>query len=288
MRGYAPAYEVLQPRSLKEALALLAREPGAWRPLAGGTDLMVSFEAGKLPPGRYLSLWKLDDLRGIRTGKSAVTIGALTTYTAIRGHAVLAKHFPMLGEAARLTGAPAIQNRGTLGGNIANASPAADTPPALLAYDAEVELVSRAGARWVPYTELHLGYKKLALRPDELIARVRLPIPARRLVHSYRKVGTRGAQAISKVCVALVARTEKKIVTEVRIGLGSVAPVPFRAFAAEGFLTRKRLGPSLAEEAARALRDEIAPIDDIRSTREYRLLVAGNLLADFVDGLGRR
>ena len=162
MRAYVPAYDLRVPGSLSEALALFAREPGVWQPFAGGTDLMVLLEAGKLSHKRFLSLAKLSELRGIEVTSGAVILGALTTYTEVQQHPVLHAEFPLLCTAARETGSIATQNRGTLGGNIVNASPAADSPPALLVYDAEIELISEHGVRWLPYQGFHTGYKNNA------------------------------------------------------------------------------------------------------------------------------
>src|SRR5437763_7477751 len=185
-------YELVTPSSVQEVLADLAAHPGA-RPFAGGTDLMVVLEAGNLPRGRYISLEKCPELVGIRQTSDGVTIGARTTYSDIRASAVLSHDYPLLGMAAAQTGGIATQNRGTLGGNIANASPAADTPPALLVYDAELEMQSQKGTRRVPYTEFHTGYKQLNLGPSEIIAAIRLPArsPGWRPHDYYRKVGTR-------------------------------------------------------------------------------------------------
>src|SRR4029078_4586530 len=182
------------------ALATLAREPGVWQPFAGGTDLMVLLEAGKLPHRNYVNIWRLEDLRGIELTETTVTLGALTTYTDVQAHPVLRNEFPMLCQAASETGGLAIQNRGTLGGNIVNASPAADSPPALLAYDAELELVSKQGERRIPYSSFHQGYKQMDIRPGELLRAICLPRTEKTLTHYYRKVGTRKAQAISKIC----------------------------------------------------------------------------------------
>src|SRR2546423_4081663 len=205
MRAYLPAYELVVPRTLTDALALLSDEPGVWRPLAGGTDLMVLLEAGKLEHRRFFSVARLAELRGIEESDAYVTVGALTTYTDVRRSDMLCREFPMLCQAASETGGLAIQNRGTLGGNIANASPAADSPPAMLAYGAEVELISSEGARWVEYANFHTGYKQMVMRADELISRIRLKRPRGGALHFYRKVGTRRAQAISKVCIAALA-----------------------------------------------------------------------------------
>jgi len=202
MRAYIPGYDLRVPGSLRETLGLLAGEPGIWQPFAGGTDLMVLLEAGKLSHKRFLSLSRLADLRGIAVTSDSVILGALTTYTEIQRSSVLQSEFPLLCAAARETGGIATQNRGTLGGNIVNASPAADSPPALLVYDAEIELISVRGTHWLPYHGFHTGYKKMQLAPDELLRAIRLPRRAKPWRQYYRKVGTRKAQAISKVCFA--------------------------------------------------------------------------------------
>src|SRR6266404_4894689 len=206
MRGYIPDYQLMTPASLEDALALLANEPGTWKPFAGGTDLMVLLEAGKLQHRNYVNIWHLDELRSTEIEPQHITVGALTTYTDVQANEILRDEFPMLCQAASETGGLAIQNRGTLGGNIVNASPAADSPPALLVYDADLELVSMAGSRWVPYRTFHIGYKQIILRPDELLTRICLPRRREQLRHYYRKVGTRKAQAISKVCFAGTAQ----------------------------------------------------------------------------------
>src|SRR5215472_4895711 len=228
MRSYIPAYELEAPKNLNSALEYLAREPGKWKPFAGGTDLMVLLEAGKLPHRRFVSIWNLPELRGIAVDANHVTLGALTTYTEVHRHEVLAQEFPLLCQAAAETGSIATQNRGTLGGNIANASPAADSPPALLAYDAQLELVSDRGSRRIPYPAFHTGYKQMDLRADELIYRIHLPRNQSPSHSCYRKVGTRKAQAISKVCLAGTALQESGSIADVRIALGSVAPIVLR------------------------------------------------------------
>jgi CO/xanthine dehydrogenase FAD-binding subunit len=280
-----PAYELEAPHDLQAALARLASEPGVWKLFAGGTDLMVLLEAGKLPHRRFLSVWHLPELRGIELTTTHAVVGALTTYTEIRRNETLARMYPLLARAAAETGSIATQNRGTLGGNIANASPAADSPPALLVYDAELELVSAFGARWVPYQGFWSGYKKIGLRDDELIARIRMPLSSAGWKHYYRKVGTRRAQAISKVCFAGAASMDSGRIREARIALGSVAPTVFRAVETERILQGESFSPALLRAAQETLAGEIAPIDDIRSTARYRRTITGNLLAEFVEML---
>ncbi len=305
MRSPIPHYDLVAPRGLDEALALMAREPDAWHPFAGGTDLMVLLEAGKLPHRRYVSIWHLAELKGIEETPTHITLGALTTYTAVLANATLQREFPMLCAAARETGGIATQNRGTLGGNIVNASPAADSPPALLAYDAELELVSASGSRRLPYAAFHTGYKHMNLRPDELLRRIRLPRVGALLAaprarrggftppasaaaaqptwrHYYRKVGTRKAQAISKVCFAGLLHLDGDTIRDVRIALGSVAPIPLRCTRTESALRGQKLRPELIRAAQAELAREITPIDDMRSSAAYRSRVAQNLLAEFL------
>ena len=272
MRAYIPGYELYAPKTLAEALERMAAEPGQWQPFAGGTDLMVLLEAGKLDHRRFLNIWRLPELRGIEIASDSVTLRCLTTYAEVLRHETLRCEFPLLASAASQTGGIATQNRGTLGGNIVNASPAADTPPALLVYNAEVELLSARGTRWLPYGEFHTGYKTTRLHPDELLVRIRLPRNLTGFRHYYRKVGTRNAQAISKVCFAGL---KNESTDEVRIALGSVAPVPLRCWRTEAAFREGRDVPA-------ALAAEIVPIDDIRSTAEYRLRVAQNLLREFL------
>ena len=287
MRAHIPTYDLRVPGSLSEALGMLAREPGMWQPFAGGTDLMVLLEAGKLSHKRFLGLSKLADLRGIEVGTDSVILGALTTYTDIRQHPGLRAEFPLLCAAARETGSIATQNRGTLGGNIVNASPAADSPPALLVYDAEIELVSARGVRWLPYHAFHTGYKKMHLASDELLRAIRLPRRAKLWRQYYRKVGTRKAQAISKVCFAGAALIEAGIIRDIRIALGSIAPIVLRAVRTEDALRGANLTTETMVIAREALAREIAPIDDIRSTARYRLRVAQNLIEEFLSQLTR-
>ena len=287
MRAYVPAYQLLSPATLNEALDVLTQDNGTWKPFAGGTDLMVLLEAGKLPHKNYVNIWNLRELRGIEITDNHVTLGALTTYTEVQANDVLREEFPMLCQAASETGGLAIQNRGTLGGNIVNASPAADSPPALLVYDAELELVSANGARTVPYHSFHTGYKQMNIRSGELLRAIRLPRSTKQRAHYYRKVGTRKAQAISKVCFAAMASMKGDQIEDARIALGSVAPIPIRCAQAESAVRDKVINADTLNAARAALAADISPIDDLRSTRNYRLSVSLNLLTDFLEHLAR-
>jgi CO/xanthine dehydrogenase FAD-binding subunit len=265
------------PTSLTEAYRLLTG--GLLRPLAGGTDLMVQItgELGE-PPRRVLDLWQLDELRGIRLDGEELVLGALTTYTEIRRSPIIAEFVPALSEVAATVGAVQIQNRGTLGGNIANASPAGDTLPMLLALDARITVAGARGERTIASSDFWTGYRRTALAPDELIVQIRVPLVTERQVR-FRKVGTRRAQAISKVVMALAWRPDVDGTwRNVRLALGSVAERPVRAVATERSLEGVRPDPPTAARAVAALEAEIHPIDDVRSTAAYRRAVAGRVL----------
>ena len=268
MRTAVSTLELVEPRSLKHALDVLRdRQPIV--PLAGCTDVYVLLNAGSAPGSRYLNLWNLDALRGITLRHGAVSIGALTTFGDIIRSPIVRRRLPALVAAAREIGAVQIQNRGTMGGNVANGSPAGDSLPVLAAVDAIVVLRSASGVRRVPFTGFYTGYRKTVMRPDELVAAIEIqPVAGRQW---FRKVGTRAAQAISKVVMAAVRAPHP------RIAFGSVAPTVVRVPRTEDVLAA---GGSI-DEAVAALVTEIAPIDDMRSTAEYRRRVACNLLRQF-------
>jgi xanthine dehydrogenase small subunit len=267
---------VESPRSLSEAYTLLAA--AEYRPIAGGTDVMVQItgEIGE-PPDRLLDLWRLDELRGIRVEDDVLVIGALTTYTEIRRSPLVLERLPALAEAAATIGAAQIQNRGTLGGNVANASPAGDTLPVLLASDAELVLGSVRGERSVPASRFWTAYRVTARAADELVVRIRMPLPAGRIVR-FRKVGTRRAQAISKVVLALSYREDGGVWRDVRVALGSVAATPIRAAETERVLEGAAPRETVADHAAATLARELQPIDDVRSTADYRRAVSARVL----------
>jgi xanthine dehydrogenase small subunit len=265
---------LLEPRSLADALKML-RDEAPLAPLAGCTDLYVSLNFGTLADTRFLNLWRLESLRRIEMRGPLLSIGALATHTELIRSPLVRRRLPMLAAAAREIGGVQIQNRGTIGGNVANASPAGDTLPVLAAADAIVVLASARETRRVPFTSFYTGYRETVRRADELI--VALEIPVVRGKQLFRKVGTRAAQAISKVVFAAVAGEEP------RLALGSVAPTVLRARRTEAALAA---GASIAD-AQRTLIAEISPIDDIRSTAEYRRQVAANLLARFWNDAAR-
>ena len=270
---------VASPRTLAEAYSLLAEAPH--RPVAGGTDLLVQItgELGE-PPDRVLDIWHLDELRGIGMESNALVLGALTTYSEIRRSPLIAEFVPAFAEAAATIGAAQIQNRGTIGGNAMNASPAGDMLPLLLACDAQLVAGTASGERWIPVREFWPSYRRTALEPTELLLRISIPLPAGRQLR-YRKVGTRRAQAISKVVMALAWQPGTDGDAgwrNVHLALGSVAPTPVRAPATEAVLEGAAPSEGIADRAASTLAGELSPIDDVRSSAVYRRAVAARVL----------
>jgi CO/xanthine dehydrogenase FAD-binding subunit len=285
MRGNAEAHELIAPASLEAALHALADEPGAWTPIAGGTELMVAHAAGKLSAKKLLNLWGIPELRFIQSTTTSIAIGACATFRDLRTHTAIAADAPLLAKAATWIGAIANQNRATIGGNLVNGSPAADSSPALLVYDAELELISVRGTRRVPYADFHTGYKTNVLAPDELLLAVHVPCRFDAHKQYLRKVGTRRAMAISKVALAGTTLVESGTIQEIRIAAASLAAYPARLYRTEESLVGHTISPALIQTARRTLMGEAAPIDDIRSTAEYRKQVAANLLEEFLNGL---
>ena len=287
MKAYIPQYNIINAKNLDDALIHMADIEAHWTPIAGGTDLMVLLEAGRLPEGNYLSIWDLKELREIKINDDCIVIGAGTTFQDIIANETIQKEFPMMIRGAKVTGAVAIQSRGTIGGNIANASPAADTPPALLCYDAMIEVQSKErGTTWYDYSKFHFDYKQMLLKKDEIITKIKIPRTSKPHKDYYHKVGTREAQSISKICFAARAFHEGKTISEIRLAFGSVAAMPIRATQTEIFLSGKELNDKTIQTACAKLSSELSPLDDIRSTATYRKQVAVNLLRDFLCGIG--
>jgi len=284
VRGDAQAATLLRPRSPREAVRLLAERPDAL-PIAGGTDLMVLWNAGALAGRTFLDVSPLVEWSRIRASKDGALVGALATHTALLRHELVRRRFPLLAEACATVGGVQIQNRGTLGGNIANASPAGDTFPPLAVYEAVVVTVSTGGRREIAFQDVFTGPKRTSLARGELIEAVRLPFPKRPPTRQmFRKVGTRAAQAISKtVAAGLLWLKRDGTVEELRFALGSMAPTVRRLRSAEAFVRGQRLTPAVVREAAALVAKDVTPIDDVRSTADYRLAVSRNLLMGFLD-----
>ena len=285
MRGDAEAATVLRPRSPAEALRLFDRNRDAL-PIAGGTDLMVAWNAGGLAGRTFLDMSPLRAWSRIRPAKHAVVLGSLATHTDLLHDPIVRRRFPLLAEACATVGGVQIQNRGTIGGNVANASPAGDTFPPLAVYEAIVVVVSAGGRREIPFLEFFAGPKRSRLAQGELIESVRMPIPPRPPTRAmFRKVGTRAAQAISKtVAAGLLWLRRDGTVEELRVALGSMAPTVRRLRRAEAFVKGKRLTTEVVREACALVSADVAPIDDVRSTADYRLAVSRNLVYRFLGG----
>jgi CO/xanthine dehydrogenase FAD-binding subunit len=285
MRGNAEAHELIAPGSLDAALDLLAGAPGQWTPIAGGTELMVAHSAGRLNAKRLISLWGIPDLRFIEPTAENTVIGACATFHDLRDSSAVAADFPLLAKAASWIGSIANQSRATVGGNLVNGSPAADSSPALLVYDAEIELASVRGKRRVPYAQFHTGYKRTVLEKDELVYAIHLPRRFAQHRQYLRKVGTRRAMAISKVALAATALVREESVCEIRVAAASLAAFPARLYRTEDAVCGRAITPEIIRAARNALLAEVVPIDDIRSTAEYRKSVAANLLEEFLVSL---
>jgi CO/xanthine dehydrogenase FAD-binding subunit len=265
----AAAIDVVRPHNLKEALQSMRaglEEGRPLTPLAGGTDLFVTLNAGQPAAPRYIDLWGLDKLQRIDgDGKRQLILGGGVTYSDCIRSKKVQRRLPILVAAAQQIGGVQIQNRGTLAGNIENGSPAADAVPVLMAAGADVILRDVDGERRVPLHRYYAGYRQTVRRPDELIARIEIAVPAG--AQHFRKVGTRAAQAISKVVMAAVGH---------QVAFGSVAPVIVRAHQLEAYLAG---GGRDVGEAQRLALADVKPIDDVRSSAEYRRRVTANLVA---------
>ncbi|MBI3297677.1 MAG: xanthine dehydrogenase family protein subunit M [Elusimicrobia bacterium] len=284
MRGDAASMTLLRAKSAADALRLRARNPAAL-PLAGGTDLMVHWNAGLLNGRTVLDISAVKDWRRIKVGKDGAEVGALATHAALLRQPAVVAGWPLLTAACGLVGGPQIQARGTLGGNIANASPAGDTFPPLAVYEARVRVASSAGSRELAFSEVFTGVKKTSLKPDELIESIYLPRPAKPARQLFRKVGTRAAQAISKTMAAGLLWLDKKgAVGELRFALGSMAPTVRRLRKAEQAVRGRKLDRETIDLAVKLLASDVSPIDDIRSTRLYRLRAAENIFRGFLEG----
>ncbi|MCX7943630.1 MAG: xanthine dehydrogenase family protein subunit M [Deltaproteobacteria bacterium] len=276
--------KIFLPTNIKEFLEIKSKEPDAII-LAGGTDLLAQWHNNKIMPNKIISISMLKNLSFIKEENNFVEIGSLTNHATIESNKIINKYLPILATAASTIGAPAIRNMGTIGGNIANASPAADLAPALLVYDAIVKLTSMNSTRELKLSEFYRGYKQTALGKDELIFSIKIPLPPQGVVTEFFKIGTRRAQSIAKVSLAGLIKKEKKGIDIIRLAAGSVAPTPIRLYELEKFLQGKILTRSVISTACDILQKYIKPITDVRSTEEYRRIALKNILVKFLSGI---
>lgn len=266
-----PEFDLLMPQTLPEALDLLAEGAPDITPLAGGTNLLVDIRGGRHRPSVLMNIAGLDELRGIRQEDGHLVVGGGVTIAELLDDPQIAQHASVLREAAAVFAHPLVRNRATVGGNLVDASPAADTAPPLLVLDAMVELVSKKGARRVPLEEFMVGVRETLCQPQELLAAVRWPVPPPHSAGAFHKLGLRKAAAISVLSAAvMVEGDESGCCRQARIALGAVAPRPIRARDAEDLLRGQPLTSETIAEAARLSAEATCPIDDIRGSAAYR------------------
>jgi CO/xanthine dehydrogenase FAD-binding subunit len=277
--------ELASPRSLAEAVEMLGEKP--WlRPIAGCTDLMVCDPVRRSSMGGVLDLLQIPELRGITETPGGLEIGATTTFAEIGRSALVNDRLPALAAAAQVVGGWQIQNRATIGGNVINASPAGDSLPALLALEAQVTLAGPNGVRKIPFSSFYSGYRQTEMKEGELLARLFIPDPTPGTRQFFRKIGTREAQAISKVVIALAGRVEDSVIADFRLAAGSVAATPVRLTAVEQAVIGRTVGPEVAELGGQCASESVEPIDDVRSTAAYRRFVLGRIVRRMTLALG--
>jgi len=273
-------FQYQAPTSLREALDILREKGQQAKVLAGGTDLLVLMKEKKIQPGLVVDIGKLDQLQGIRIEQGHVWIGPLSTHWQLAQSELIRQHGQVLAQGASLVGSPQIRHRGTIGGNIANASPAADTAPPLVVLQAEVQISSSEGSTWLPVESLMAGPSQTVLSFHELITAVRFPLQSKGFRSGYEKFGSRRALSIAIASVAAAAVEGKDgRLTEVRIALGSVSPTVVRATRTEEMLEGQILEAGLVARAVESVGQTCSPIDDVRGTIWYRRQLVGVLLA---------
>lgn len=287
----------LRPASLDEALEALAAHPKDATIIAGGTDIVPVMRKTKYAPAPggngsgasearlLVDVGGLEELKGVREEDGFLRIGGATTMGAIAVSPLLVEKATVLADAARSVGSPLVRNRATVAGNLATASPSADTAPALLALDAVMRLASTRGRREAPLADFFTGYRTTMLDSDEVITDVLVPLPSPRATGAFRKVGLRNADAISVVCVAAVLEMDRDICARARVALGAVAPVPLRARTVEAALEGRRIDALAARQCAALVHEDISPIDDARSSGRYRSAVAEAVIARIIQRL---
>lgn len=265
-------FEYFEPKTVQEAVGLLVKYKRAAKLLAGGTDLMLGMKEGFVQPRYLINLKTIKGLDKIAySKKGGISIGSLTTWTAILSSRAILEHYPILREAASLIGGYQIRNRGTIGGNICHASPSADSAPALMVYGAQCVVSGPRRERVIPIEEIFSGAQKTSLKPGEILTGFRIPTPDPKSKGCYLKFSPRKAMDLPIVGVGALVRTSNGTFEEVKIALGAVAPTPIRARKAERFLVGKPVSDPSIRQAAEEAVNESRPITDLRASREYRL-----------------
>jgi carbon-monoxide dehydrogenase medium subunit len=265
------SFEYFAPQSFDDAASLLRRYGSKAKLLAGGTDLCLRLERRLVEPGVVVDLKKIRALRGIKTNRKGLTLGAVTLMDEIASSPLVKGRYAIIADAAAVVGSIQTRNRATLGGNLCNASPAADTAPALIALSAHARIASSRRQREVPLEEFFLGPGKTCLQPNELLKEIFIPTPPRKSGSSFRRC-TRTAMDIALVncAVFLSLAPKREIIGDIRIALGAVAPTPVRARPAEAFLKGTIADEDAIEKAAALAAASVSPIDDVRSSASYR------------------
>jgi len=268
------------PQKIEEALEILSRYESEIKIIAGGTDLLVQYFDRLYEINHWLDLKNIKELKDIRINKNQIEIGAMVTHTQLENSEDIKKYYPVLSQAAADIGSPQIRNRGTIGGNIVNASPAGDLLAPLMAYDAQFRLLSMQGEKIVPAEEFFIGPKKTILEPAQLLTQIILPLPSERTYGSWIKIGKRKALIVATITLALAVEMaeDNKTVKDVRTCLGSVAPTPIEIKEVKKMMAGKNFNQLNFAELGRIVEDKISPIDDIRGTREYRKDVAKKIM----------
>ncbi len=272
---------IFTPTTIKELFDIKSKYPNATI-LAGGTDLVAQWHNNKIQPETVISISRIKELSFIKKEENFIYIGSLITHSTLTNNFIIKKFLPLLSYAASTIGAPAIRNMGTIGGNIANASPAADLAPTLFIYDAILIIASKNGNRELKLSEFYRGYKQTSLATNEIIYSIKVPITASDIYADFFKIGTRSAQSIAKVSLAGLIQKGKKGIETIRLAAGSVAPNPVRLYETERFLEGKILTRSVITNACDIMLKYLKPISDVRSTEEYRRFALKNLLIKFL------
>ena len=273
------------PQKIEETLEILSQYEREIKIIAGGTDLLVQYFDRLYEINNWLDLKNIKELKGIGINKNQMEIGAMVTHTQLKISEDIKKYFPILSQAASDIGSPQIRNRGTVGGNIVNASPAGDLLPPLMAYDAQFKLLSMQGERIIPAEKFFIGPKKTILEPAQLLTQIILPLPSKRTYGSWIKIGKRKALIIGTITLALVVEMaeDNRTVKDIRTCLGSVAPTPIEIKEVKKKIVGKNFNQLNFTELGQIVEDKISPIDDIRGTREYRKDVAKEIMINALE-----
>ena len=280
-----PCQGYFAPQRIEEALGILSRYGKEIKIIAGGTDLLVQYYDRLYEINNWLDLKNIKELKEVKINKNQMIIGTMVTHTQLESSEDIKKYYPVLSQAAADIGSPQIRNRGTVGGNIVNASPAGDLLAPLMAYDAQFRLCSAQGEAIVSAEEFFIGPKKTILQPNQLLTQIIVPLPHERTYGSWIKIGKRKALVIATITLALVVKMaeDNKTVKDVRACLGSVAPTPIEIKEVRKRMAGKNFNQLDFSELGQIVEDKISPIDDIRGTREYRKDVAKEIMINALE-----